>query len=71
MEKKIIIRIRSDGSIQATSQGIKGKACLKYLPVIETFGKASIVDSNYTEEYFQQEEITMHLERVQRIGEGI
>ena len=70
MEKRIIIRIRSDGSIQAESQGIKGKACLKYLSVMETFARAAIVDSRYTEEYFQEEE-TAQLENLQRLGEEI
>ena len=48
-EKRIIIRIRKDGSIQASSRGIKGK-------------KADIVDSEYTEEYYEKEAVLQQKE---------
>ena len=61
-EKRIIIRIRKDGSIQASSRGIKGKKCMRYLPILEEILKADIVDSGYTEEYYEKEAVLQQKE---------
>ena len=56
MQKRSVIRIRKDGSIQAESQGIKGKKCLNYLSRLEEIAGAQIVDSKYTKAFYEKTE---------------
>ena len=53
--KKIKLRIYADGKIEAQTSGIKGKACLDYISILESLTGATTVDSDFTEEYRQQE----------------
>jgi hypothetical protein len=53
--KQLKIRIFSDGKVQSTTEGIKGKACLNYLGVIEQLTQARAIDSDYTGEYYEGE----------------
>ena len=55
MKKQLQIRIYPDGKIDAETLGIKGETCIDYMSVLEEILQARIVDSSYTEEYYQQE----------------
>lgn len=57
--KQIQLRIYTDGKVQAETQGIKGKACLNYIAVLEQLTGAKTVDSDFTDEYTETEEILM------------
>ena len=54
--KQISLRIFTDGKVQAETRGIKGKACLDYISIIERLTGARTVDSDFTEEYRETEE---------------
>lgn len=54
--KQISLRIFTDGKVQAETHGIKGKACLDYISIIERLTGARTVDSDFTEEYRETEE---------------
>lgn len=55
--KTINLRIYSNGKVQAETQGIKGKACLNYISIIEQLTGARTEDSEYTKEYYDPEEL--------------
>ncbi len=54
---KITLRIYPDGKVQAETHGIKGKACLNYIAIIEQLTGAKTVDSDFTEEYHEVVEL--------------
>jgi hypothetical protein len=54
MAKKLIIKIRPDGRIEANTSGIKGKECLSYIKVLEELLQADTYRSEFTEEYYEQ-----------------
>lgn len=54
---QIEIKIRPDGKIEAETFGVKGRKCMDYLKIIEQLTNARTVDSDYTEEFYQQEDI--------------
>lgn len=53
MGKQIKIRIYPDGKIESQTVNIKGKSCLKYIQPLESLLEAKIVDSEFTNEYFE------------------
>lgn len=55
--KKIKLRIYTDGKIEAETNGIKGKACLDYISILEALTGATTVDSDFTAEYHQTENL--------------
>ena len=57
MSKQIKIKITSQGVVEAETVGFKGKACLKYLNVIEQMANATTIDSEFTKEYYETKEI--------------
>ena len=59
MAKKIRVRIYPDGRIDAVTKGIKGKKCTDYIGLIEKLLNAKTVDSAYTEEYYETEQISV------------
>ena len=56
MSKKLIIKIRKDGTIEAETKGIKGKKCEDYIKVIEELTNSKVIDKEYTSEYYETEE---------------
>lgn len=54
---KIKIRIYPNGEIKAETVGIKGKNCLKYMPVIEKLTNAVVNDSDFTKEYLETDTV--------------
>ena len=53
--KQIIMKINSNGVVEAETLGIKGKDCLKYIDILETLTESRTVDSDFTSEYMQNE----------------
>lgn len=53
MGKQIKIRIYPDGKIESQTVNIKGKSCLKYIQPLESLLEAKIVDSEFTSEYYE------------------
>ena len=53
MGKQIKIRIYPDGKIESQTVNIKGKSCLKYIQPLESLLEAKIVDSEFTNEYYE------------------
>ena len=54
--KQIKLRIYTDGKVEAETNGIKGKACLNYISILEQLTGATTVDSEFTAEYREREE---------------
>lgn len=65
MKKQIEIRIRPDGTIDTVTRNVKGKACLKYIAVLEQLLEARTVDSEFTSEYYEQEIIEQNTNQLQ------
>jgi hypothetical protein len=57
MARQLRIRIYPDGRIEAETQGVKGKKCTDYIRVLEELLDAETMESAYTAEYSQQEEV--------------
>ncbi|WP_214484646.1 DUF2997 domain-containing protein [Bacillus sp. SM2101] len=57
MEKKIQVRIFSDGHIEAETKGIKGEKCTDLIPIIEELLHAEAVQAKYTKEFYEIEEV--------------
>ncbi len=53
MTKRLTVRIRPDGSIEAETHGMQGPECLPYIETIEGLTDARAVDSWYTAEFFE------------------
>ena len=53
--KKINLRIYPNGTVEAETDGIKGKACLDYISILESLTGATTVDSDFTAEYYENE----------------
>lgn len=62
MGKTIEIRLHPDGSITGETHGIKGKACLAYMALLEELMKTTIDDSEFTEEFYAQETVEDELD---------
>lgn len=58
-EEKIVVRIFPDGRIQAETKGIKGEKCTNYIKVLEEILRAQTVESAYTEEFYETEQVTI------------
>jgi hypothetical protein len=68
MKKQIEIRIYRNGRIETVTHNIKGKACLDYIEPLETLLEAKVVDSKFTNEYYEQE-IYENSNLIVKIGE--
>jgi hypothetical protein len=54
--KRITLRIRRDGIVEAETHGMKGRECLPYITQLEELLEAEAFDSHYTEEYYEAAE---------------
>jgi hypothetical protein len=52
--KRITLRIRPDGTVEAETHGMKGRECLPYITRLEDLLEAEAVDSDYTEDYYNE-----------------
>ncbi len=67
MSKKIQIQIFPDGTIQADIQGIKGKRCTDYMKILEEILEAKTIDSDYTPEFYESDDVKVSTKQKQRI----
>ena len=59
--KQIKLRIYPTGKLEAETNGIKGKACLDYISILESLTGSATVDSDFTREYWETD---THVETV-------
>lgn len=59
MNEKLKIRIFPDGTIKAETKGIKGEKCTDYIMILEKMLEAEATEANYTEEFYESENINM------------
>ncbi len=57
MAKQLLIKIRPDGTVESQTKNIKGKACEKYIPVLEKMTEGQTVDSDYTPEFYETDNL--------------
>lgn len=57
MTKRVVIRVRQDGSIEARSLGALGRSCMRMIEPVERMLGASVVQSERTADYYE----TQHL----------
>ncbi|WP_026759762.1 DUF2997 domain-containing protein [Selenomonas ruminantium] len=57
------IRIYPDGRVQGEIDGIKGKKCTDYIGIIEELTDSRTWQSNFTEEFYETEEVHTHQEQ--------
>lgn len=56
-KKQLKIKLLPNGEIQMETVGIKGKKCLEYITLLEKLADVKITKKEYTDEYYEQEEI--------------
>lgn len=61
--KEITLRIFKDGTVQGETHGIKGKACLNYISILENLTASRCVDSDFTAEYKETPEVLTDVSR--------
>lgn len=67
--KQIEIRIFPDGKIESKTVNIKGKNCTKYIQVVQEMTNAQVVDSEFTNEFYESENVeTVTAMSYERIG---
>lgn len=68
--KRITLRIRRDGTVEAETHGMKGRECLPYITQLEDMLEAEAVDSDYTQDYYDavetEEQTVVQEEQVDR-----
>jgi hypothetical protein len=70
-QKKIKLQIFPDGQIKAEVMGAKGKGCMDYLEVLEQLLDAEIIDSEYTAEYYETEQVLIEEEQLPIINTNV
>lgn len=65
-KKQMKVWLRADGSIDAETIGVKGKNCLKYMMILEEMMRASVIDSEFTKEFYEHEEEELLNEEIAR-----
>ena len=58
MSEQIIVRIGTDGTVQAETKGMKGAKCLTSLELLEQLLDARVESSAFTDEYTQTDVVT-------------
>ena len=54
-DKKLKIKLLPNGEIQMETHGIKGKKCLDYIDVLKKLVDVKILDTQYSQEYYETE----------------
>lgn len=67
MPKQIKLRVYPDGRVEAVVEGVKGKRCTDYIKVLEEVLQAEVVESAYTPEYYETEEVVVEETQAQRL----
>lgn len=63
-KKQIRVQIFADGQIKADVIGVKGKACMDYIALLEQLLDAETVDSEYTAEYYETELVDLRQQQM-------
>lgn len=63
---KMKIRLYPDGTVQMETEGIKGKKCMDYAKVLQRLADVKISSMEKTEEYYQQEVLTLDEQAAER-----
>lgn len=71
MAKQIKLRIYPDGLVQASVEGVKGKKCTNYIKIIEELLEAQIIDSEYTPEYYESDNVELYENDTIELNGGI
>lgn len=53
--KQIKVRIFTDGKIESKTVNIKGKKCTEYIRLIQKMTNSQIIDSEFTNEFYESE----------------
>lgn len=69
-KKQIRVQIFPDGQIKADVMGIKGKSCTSYIEILEQLLDAETINSDYTDEYFETEQLEIQQHNVGHINTG-
>lgn len=56
-KKQLKIKLLPNGQIQMETVGIKGKKCLDYIPFLEEIADVKIIKTEYTNEYYEAEDL--------------
>ncbi len=51
--KTITIRLARGGLVEAETHGLKGPECLPYIHALQELLQAEVIDSRFTEEYYE------------------
>jgi len=70
MAKQVRLRLYPDGRVEAETVGIKGPACTHVLPLLEQLLDAEVVESAFTEEYYQTEKVAVEQTVEQKLRGG-
>lgn len=54
-KKQLKIKLLPNGEVQMETLGIKGKKCLDYVKLLQVLADVKIVNSEYTDEYYELE----------------
>ncbi len=54
--RQVQIRLHPDGSITGETIGMKGTSCLSALALLEALLDATVSDSEFTKEFYEQEQ---------------
>ncbi|REK74203.1 DUF2997 domain-containing protein [Paenibacillus paeoniae] len=66
-KKQIRVQIFADGQISAEVIGVKGKACMDYIELLEQLLDADAIDSTYTSEYYETEQTVLQHRHINTI----
>ena len=58
MSKKLQIRVYPDGTVESKTVNIKGKKCEKFIGIMEKLTKATVINSEFTPEYYEEDIIS-------------
>lgn len=53
MSRKIVLKIRKDGTVESEIKGVNGSACLDYIDLIKELVDGEVVQVEKTPEYYQ------------------
>ena len=56
-KKQVEVRLFPDGNMRVEAHNIKGKQCLKYIELFESLLQAQVIDSAFTDDYYQSETV--------------
>ena len=53
MSRKIVLKIRKDGTVESEIKGVSGSACMDYIDLIKELVDGEVVQVEKTPEYYQ------------------